>query len=319
MSRLAWVAPACVLAAVVTGGLLGGPAAADEPTPSPSPSPTGTTQLLPVVPSPTPTPSRPSPVTRLRAAVDTTGALVVSWRAGAGDTSYTATVTAQGRARHAGATATSASFSGLPPGATVRIVVIAHGPGGDSTPVSITGAMPSVVPGVTGAAMHPVAAGMLVSWHAPTVAGVRYLAQLQGADGAVRSRLVSATSATVTGLTRGVLYTGSITVVTDTGRSAPVPVDGAVWTPPLPVAAGPVAAPPPVPSSAPSATLVPHTTTPVLADSPARSTLVSSPIAAAALAGLAVVLGGVAIGLLLRRPRARGTSPLPQSVRSPRP
>ena len=161
---------------------------------------------------------------------------------------------------------------------------------------------------------------MLVSWHAPTVGGVRYLVQLQGADGAVRSRLVSATSATVTGLTRGVLYTGSITVVTDTGRSAPVPVDGAVWTPPLPVAAaGPVAAPPPVPSSAPSATLVPHTTTPVLADSPARSPLVSSPIAAAAPAGLAGVLGGVAIGLLLRRPRARGTSPLPQSVRSPRP
>jgi hypothetical protein len=49
---------------------------------------------------------------------------------------------------------------------------------------------------------------------------------------------------------------------------------------------------------------------------------VSSPVAAAGLAGLAVVLGGVAIALLLRRPRA-GTSPpgtrANPLVRSPHP
>jgi hypothetical protein len=320
MSRLAWVAPACVLAAVVTGALLSGPAAADEPTPSPSPSPTGTTLPLPVLPTPTPTASAAAPVSQLRAAVDTAGALVVSWRPGAGDTSYTVTATAAGRARRVDATVAGASFSGLPSGTAVQIVVVAHGPGGDSTPVRITGAMPSVVPGVTGTAMHPAAAGMVVSWHAPAglAVGTRYLVELHGADGAVRSRMVTGTSATVTGLTRGVLYTGSITVVTDTGRSAPVPVDGAVWTPPPTIATGPLAAPLPVPSSAPSATVVAHTAAPVLADSPARSTLVSSPIAAAALAGLAVVLGGIAIGLLLRRPRVRA-APLTQSVRTPHP
>lgn len=320
MSRLAWVAPACVLAVVVTGALLGAPASADEPTPSPSPSPTGTAQLLPVLPTPTPSPSAAAPVTRLRAVVDTEGALVVSWGAGSGDTSFTVTVTAAGRVHRADATATSASFSRLPAGTAVQIVVVAHGPGGDSTPVSITWAMPSAVRRVTGAAMHPAAAGMLVSWRAPAgaVGGTRYLVQLHGADGSVRSRMVTGTTATVTGLTRGVLYTGSITAVTDTGRSAPVAVDGAVWTPPATVAGGPVAAPPSVPSSASSAT-VPHTGTPVLADSPARSTLVSSPVAAAALAGLAVVLGGIAIGLLLRRPRPRPAPPLTQNVRTPHP
>lgn len=320
MSRLAWAAPACVLGAVVTGALLAGPASADEPSSTPSPSPTGTTLLLPVLPTPTPTPSAAAPVSRLRAAVDTTGALVVSWRAGAGDTSYTVTATAAGRARRDEATTTEASFSGLPAGTAVRIVVVAHGPGGDSSPVSITGAMPSVVPGVTGAAMHAVAAGMLVSWHVPlhVVSGTRYLVQLRGADGAMRSRLVTGTSTTVTGLTRGVLYTGSITAVTDTGRSAPVPVDGAVWTPPAAVATGPVAVPVPSPSSPPSRSAAPHPAAPVLADSRARSPLVSSPVAAAALAGLAVLLGGIAIGLLLRRPRPRSSPPLPQTVRTPR-
>lgn len=323
MSRLAWMAPACVLAAVVTGALLGGPASADEPTssPSPSPSPTGTTQLLPVLPTPTPTPSAAGPVSHLRAAVDTAGALVVSWRAGTGDTSYTVTATAAGRARRIDGTVPGASFSGFPPGTAVRIVVVAHGPGGDSTPVTITGAMPSLVPGVTGAAMHPAAVGMVVSWQAPVnvAVGTRYLVELRGADGAVRSRLVPGTSATVTGLTRGVLYTGSITAVTDTGRSTPVPVDGAVWAPPTTAATGPLAAPLPAASSTPTTRAIPHTAVPVLADSPARSTLVSSPFAAAALAGLAVVLGGIAIGLLLRRPRARPAPPITQSVRTPHP
>jgi len=323
MSRLAWVAPACVLAAVVTGALLGAPASADEPTssPSPSPSPTGTTQLLPVLPTPTPTPSAAAPVSQLRAAVDTAAALVVSWRAGAGDTSYTVTATAAGRDHRVDTPAVGASFAGLPAGSAVRIVVVAHGPGGDSAPVSITGAMPSVVAGVTGAAMSPVAVGMRVSWRAPVgvATGTRYLVQLRGADGAMRSRLVAGTSTTVTDLTRGVLYTGSITAVTDTGRSAPVPVDGAVWTPPPTAATGPVAAPLPAPSSAPPRSATPHTATPVLADSPARSTLVSSPIAAAALAGLAVVLGGIAIGLLLRRPRPRAAPPLTQDARVPHP
>lgn len=324
MSRLAWVAPACVLAVVVTGALLGGPASADEPTssPSPSPSPTGTTQLLPVLPTPTPTPapSAAAPVSHLRAAVDTAGDLVVSWRAGAGDTSYTVTATA-GRARRVDTTVPSASFAGLPPGAAVRIVVVAHGPGGNSTPASITGAMPSVVPGVTGAVMRPAAAGMLVSWQPPVdvAVGTRYLVQLQGADGAMRSRLVAGTSTTVTGLTRGVLYTGSITAVTDTGRSAPVPVDGAVWAPPRTVTTGPIAAPLPARSSAPSPSVAPHTAAPVLADSPARSTLVSSPAAAAALAGLAVVLGGIAIALLLRRPRGPAAPPLTRDPRAPHP
>ena len=277
--------------------------------------------MLPVLPTPTPTPSAAAPVSQLRAAVDTRGALVVSWRPGSGDTSFTVTATAAGRAHRADVTVSGASFSGLPAGTTVQIVVVAHGAGGDSTPVSITGAMPSVVRGVTGAAMHPTAAGMLVSWHAPAgvPAGTRYLVELRGADGAVRSRLVTGTSATVTGLTRGVLYTGAITAVTDAGRSAAVPVDGAVWTPPAVIAGDPVAAPLPAPSSAASATEVPHSAAPVLADSPARSTLVSSPIAAAALAGLAVVLGGIAIGLLLRRPRARPAAPLTQSIRTPHP
>jgi hypothetical protein len=324
MSRLAWVAPACVLAAVVTGALLGGPASAEEPTssPSPTPSPTGTSQLLPVLPTPTPTPSA-APVSQLRAAVDTAGALVVTWRAGSGDTSYTVTATAAGRTHRVEATDTTASFSGLPAGTAVQIVVVARGAGGDSIPVTITGAMPSAVPGVTGAAMHPAAAGMLVSWQAPAnvAAGTRYLVQLHGADGAVRSRLVTGTTATVTGLTRGVLYTGSITAVTDTGRSAPVTIDGAVWTPPT-TAGGPIAAPQSAPSSAPSATAVPHTAAPVLADSPARRTLVSSPMAAGALAGVAVLLGGIAIGLLLRRPKARPAAPPTQSsplVRTPHP
>jgi hypothetical protein len=37
--------------------------------------------------------------------------------------------------------------------------------------------------------------------------------------------------------------------------------------------------------------------------------LVSSPVAAASLAGLAVLLGGIAIGLLLRRPSGRASAP----------
>jgi hypothetical protein len=90
-------------------------------------------------------------VTQLRAAVDTAGDLVVTWHAGAGDTAFTVTATAAAHRHRVESSGTSASFSKLPAGATVQIAVVAHGPGGDSAPVRITGAMPSAVPVVTGA------------------------------------------------------------------------------------------------------------------------------------------------------------------------
>lgn len=316
MSRLAWVVPACVVAAVVTGGLLGGPALADVPTPSPSPTDTGPSLLQPApTETPTPTPSPAEAVANLHAAVDTTGALVVTWRAGAGDISYTVTATAPGAVRQAETTGISAAFSDLPAGATVRIRVVAHGPGGDSPPVGITGAIPASVPGVTGARMIAGATGMLVSWRPPASApsGTRYLVELRGADGAVRSRLVAGTRVTVTGLTSGLVYTGSVTTVTDTGRSRPVSLGGVVWTPPAAPDPGAIVAPQAGASAAATASAVPHTASPALADAPTRRTLVSSPIAAAGLAGLAVVLGGSAIGLLLRRPRPRPGAPIPQT------
>ncbi|HEV7622563.1 MAG TPA: hypothetical protein VGO26_00385 [Amnibacterium sp.] len=159
---------------------------------------------------------------------------------------------------------------------------------------------------------------MLVSWNPPATlpVGARYLVELRGADGAVRSRMVTGTSITVTGLVRGQLYTGSITTVMDSRRSAAVPVGGAVWVPTSTTASGPVTVPKAAPSSpASAAAAAPHTAAPSLADSPTRHTLVSSPIAAAGLAGLAVVLGGSAIGLLLRRPRASAAASVTQAGR----
>jgi hypothetical protein len=311
MSRLAWVAPACVLAAVVAVPLLGTPAFADDPASSPSPPPTSSAAPLPVLPTPTPSASPAAPVTQLRAAVDTAGDLVVTWHAGAGDTAFTVTATAAAHRHRVESSGTSASFSKLPAGATVQIAVVAHGPGGDSAPVRITGAMPSAVPVVTGATMKAAPTGLLVSWQpSPHVAvGTRYLVELRGADGSVHSRMVAGTGVTVTGLTRGRLYTGSITAVTDSGRSAAAGLGGVVWTPPPAPAEGPIAAPPPAASTAPSATAAPHTAAPALADSPTRRTLVSSPVAAVSLAGLAVLLGGIAIGLLLRRPSGRPSAP----------
>jgi hypothetical protein len=303
MPRRVWFASACVIAVLLVQSTALAPAHADDPPGTPTPTPSSATPT-PTLPLPTVSPTPAGPVSHLTAALDRTRGLVATWRPGVGDTGFTAEAAVSGRTRRVETTAARASFSGLPSGMVVRITVTAHGDGGSAGPVSTTFAMPATVAGVAAASMRSVPAGILVSWRAPAAGapGMRYLVELIGADGSRRSRLVPGSSVTVAGLTRGHLYSATVTAVTEAGRSAPVDVDGVVWLPPSAAGPGVVLPQAPSPSSrltSPTASVV---ATPAAAQPTAQRTLVSSPLAAAGLAGLAVILGGLAIGLLLRRP-----------------
>ncbi|MGN6742580.1 MAG: fibronectin type III domain-containing protein, partial [Amnibacterium sp.] len=271
-----------------------------------SPSPSATGLPLPVLPTPTPSVVPPAPVGDLQARVDSMGAIDVRWSAQSGDTSYTAVAAGGGRTSRIDTAATSASFPRMPAGAVVLITVTAHGDVGDAPAATVRVTMPAAVPPVTGARMRSSAAGLVVSWTRPSgvPAGTRYLVALTGTEGGSWSRLVDGASVTVTGLTAGRLYAATVTTVTDSGRSTATAVEPVVWSPP----AAP-AAPPPAQEAQPGAIpSVAPTVAQRAADVPqptAQRTLVSSPLAAAGLAGLAVVLGALAIGLLLRRPRDR--------------
>ena len=305
MSRRVWFASACLAVAAVTAPSTA--ASADDPTtPSPSPSPTATTMPLPVLPTASPTAAPPAPVGDLRARVDDTGAVDVTWSAQSGDTSYSAVATGGGRMSRIETTTTSASFSRMPAGVVVLVTVTAHGPDGDAPSATVRVTTPAAVPPVAGARMRAVAAGLVVSWIRPSgvPSGTRYLVALTGTEGGRWSRLVAGAAVTFTGLTSGRLYSATVTTVTDAGRSSAVAVEPAVWAPPA--ASGPVAAPGQAqPSTAPSTAPAAAQPDAAAPQPTAQRTLVSSPLAAAGLAGLAVVLGGIAIGLLLRRPRGR--------------
>jgi len=301
--RVRLLASACVAAGLVGGAALR--AAADDTPPTPSPSPSVT---LPLPVLPTPSPSAAGAVTRLVATPTGAGSLRVSWQAGAGDESYSVAVRAGGMRTQDDTSDEVADFHGLPGGGVATITVVAHGAAADSAPTSTTAEIPAAVPGVTAARMHLVAAGLIVSWTEPRPRppGARYLVEVTGTDGTDRTGLVAGDRMTVTGLSSGHLYSATITTVTDAGRSAAVDVSGVIWTPPS--AAAPVAGAP----SAVTSPTVRASATPAAAvaapQAPAQRTLVSSPIAAAGLAGLAVVLGTTAIVLLLRRPMPGGSS-----------
>lgn len=303
MSRRVWFASACLLAGTLALGVFAGPASADETTPTPSPTPTATSSglPLPILPTPTPSTTLAAPVTALTAAAES-GSLVVSWRTGAGDTGFTVEATAGGTTKRVDTTATTASFPGIRPGAVIRISVIAHNAAGDASPVLTTFTMPAAIAPVTGAAMRATATGLEVAWRPPSdlAPGSRFLVELVQAGSGSRSRLVAASPVTFTALTSGRLYSATITVVSGTSRSAAVDVSAEVWTASASGAPVPVA---PVPVASAARSTATAAADPAIAQPAAQRTLVSSPMAAAALAGAAVLLGGLAIGLLLRRPR----------------
>lgn len=302
MSRRAWLASACLVSGLLA---VSTPAWADDPTtPTPTPTATSTGLPLPILPTPTPTAAAAAPVTGLSATVDGTGAVDAAWRTGSGDRSFTATAIGGGRTLRVETGTTSASFPAMPAATLVTVTVTAHGAGADSAAVTATVRTPAAVPTVTGARMRSVASGLVVSWTTSAAAGARYLVELTDDAGGHSSRLVSGSSVTLTGLTSGRLYSATVTTVTDTGRSAPAIVPPAVWTPPA--SDGPALAPQQAPVGAGATSAPSAAATDAAAPEPAaQRTLVSSPLAAAGLAALAVVLGGLAIGLLLRRPRDR--------------
>jgi hypothetical protein len=140
-----------------------------------------------------------------------------------------------------------------------------------------------------------------------------YVVELRGADGTDLHRTVQGRSVRLEPLPPGTLYSALVTAVAADGRRSPARPAGSMFT----ATAGahtsaammPTAASGPLPTASSRATApMAAAVRPQAAPSAAaiRPTLVDSPVAAAACAVAAVVLGAFAVlGLLLRRPRRR--------------
>jgi hypothetical protein len=316
MSGHVRTAAVCALVAVVLLGPCAGAAVADSPrgSASPTPTPDGTppVQLVPVAPPPA--------VTGLRfAAGDAGDEVTVLWTGSSAARNYTVQVQGpDSTERRTFETAESSlGLTRVPPGATIRVGIVAHGPGGDSTSADATWTRPAAVPPVASAVLTPTRTGLRVTWVPSSDAprGSRYVVRIRGADGTVLARTVRGSAVGFAGVRRDTLYSASLVTEAPDGRhSSPFDVS-AVLVPALgaaPPGGGPAA--PPAPGSAPQAATrggtapVVPAVDPLATPSPvaASATLISSPAMALACAVAALLLGGSAIAVLLRRrPRTR--------------
>ena len=305
MPAAARAAAVGALAAALLLGPLAGAAAADPPggTDSPTPTPTAASpaQVAPV--------TAPPAVTRIRFSPGA-DRVTVSWTGSLAAQRYTVQV----RGADAGTFDTQSprlELPQVPPGASLRVRIVAHGVGSDSPAATGSWTRPAAVPRVASAALTPTATGLRVTWVAAagTPAGSRYLVRVQGADGTVLVRAVAGSAVGFAGIRRDTLYSGSITTEAPDGRRSPAYYVSAVMVPdqvappaadsPVPPPSGRASGEPTRGATAPVVPAVEPGATPstVAASAP----LISSPAVAFACALAAVLLGAGAITVLLRR------------------
>lgn len=297
-----------LVAAILLLGPLAGAAVADPPdgTDPPTPSPTAT------VPQPIAPVVAPPAVTGIRFAPSAgTERLTVSWTGSAAARDYAV----QARASGSGGTQTyrtttpSLDLPQPPAGSSLKVRIIAHGPGGDSPAASGSWSRPAAVPPVTSAALTATPAGLRVTWRPAqgTPVGSRYLVHVRSGDGAVLARTVAGSSVGFAGVPRDTLYSASITTEAPDGRRSTaydvsavlVPREEARADPPLATSSGDRAGEPTRGATAPVVPAVEPRAT--VAPAAASAPLISSPAVALACALAAVLLGGSAIAVLLRR------------------
>ncbi|MDH2443614.1 fibronectin type III domain-containing protein [Amnibacterium sp. CER49] len=297
---------ASVLLCALAAGLVLLPAAAaaaDPPTPSPTPTSTTTAP----VPSATPPAPAWDPAVRFAAGA-VPGTVTLSWDPAPGATGYAVVVAGRGRST---TSVPSLLLTGIAPGTDLRVRVVAETAEGavPSSPARWTA--PAAVPAVADASLVRTRVGLRLRW-TPVPGVTSYLVELRGADGTDLHRTVAGgSSVTFEPLPSGTLYSALVTAVAADGRRSQARAVRSMFTAtaggPTGTATMPAVAPQPLQTvsargSAPVAAAVQPQAPPSAAA--IRPTLVDSPVAAAACAAAAVVLGALAVlGLLLRRPR----------------
>jgi hypothetical protein len=164
-------------------------------------------------------PGATPPVTDM-SATSTVSSVTAAWTLPAGPlTSLTVTRQPGNVVQTLGASATSATFTGLASGTNYTISVVANGAGGAS---AVTTANAVTLPGVvTGVNTSVTASSVTLSWTAPTGLVTGYV--ITGSPGGLQRTITSpTTSATFTGLAPSTSYTFTIIAINTGGSSADV-------------------------------------------------------------------------------------------------